>query len=117
MTGQEVPPSTEAERTEQGQVVSPADAAVLKDIGLTSGEESSGHAWGSSGDEDTPHLDAAQELDSKDVSSGETSSPLRTAAFFLYKSQIPFMRGIDHPLVEAAQQSSSTSLSLDVSIG
>ena len=70
MTGQEVPPGAEAEHAEQEQAVSPADAAVLKDIGLTSGEESSGDAWGSSGEEDIPQLYAAQELNSKDVYSG-----------------------------------------------
>ena len=68
---QKMPAGAEAQHARQGRDVSPADAAVLKDIGLTSGEESSAEAWGSSGEEDTSHLDAAQELDSKNPSSGE----------------------------------------------
>lgn len=83
---QEMPAGAGAQRAGQGRDVSPADAAVLKDIGLTSGEESSADAWGSSGDEDAPHLDAAQELDSKDASSGETISLRSASACSLHKS-------------------------------
>ena len=81
-----MPAGEGAQHAGQGRGVSPADAAVLKDIGLTSGEESSAEAWGSSGEEDTPPLDAAQELDSKDASSGEIVSLQSASACSLHKS-------------------------------
>ena len=71
------------------------------------------------GEEDTPHLDAAQELDSKDVPTGETTSPrsvLRPAHFTsLGEVSGWFTDDIlktGHPLLEAVQDTDSTMLSL-----
>ena len=50
---------------------SPADAAVLKEVGLTSDEESGGKGWGSSGEEDSLQQDVIEEQGPEDQSLGE----------------------------------------------
>ncbi len=50
--GQAAPPGRGAKRTGAKLAASPEDAAVLKEVGLTSDEDSSDDAWGSSGGED-----------------------------------------------------------------
>ncbi len=50
--GQAAPPGRGAGRAGSKLVASPEDAAVLKEVGLTSDEDSSDDAWGSSGGED-----------------------------------------------------------------
>lgn len=52
MGSQGAPTGMEAEHAKRRQDGAVLDSAVLKDIGLTSGEENSDDAWGSSGEED-----------------------------------------------------------------
>jgi len=52
----------------------PEDAAVLKQVGLTSDEESRDDAWGSSGEEDEISAEDAQKSNADDLSLGELDS-------------------------------------------
>ncbi len=58
---QDGPPGMATKQNKCRMETSPADAAVLKEVGLTSDDESGGNAWGSSGEENCLQQDANEE--------------------------------------------------------
>ena len=61
---QAAPPGKGADWAGAKLGASPEDAAVLKEVGLTSDEDSSDDAWGSSGGEDESFVERTEEPES-----------------------------------------------------